>query len=141
MLEDYIKENWDSCVRYVPEDKGTLIGLPKPYIVPSPDGELQEIYYWDTYFTCKGLILTGRAELAKDCTDDMLFLVDKYGFMPNGNRTYYLSQSQPPFLSLMVMDIFEVYKDKEWLQKSFCSLALFWVLCYNAHITFGGILL
>lgn len=118
MLEDYIKENWDSCVRYVPEDKGALIGLPKPYIVPSPDGELQEIYYWDTYFTCKGLILTGRAELAKDCTDDMLFLVDKYGFMPNGNRTYYLSQSQPPFLSLMVMDIFEVYKDKEWLKKA-----------------------
>ena len=44
MLEDYIKENWDSCVRYVPEDKGALIGLPKPYIEPSPDGELQEIY-------------------------------------------------------------------------------------------------
>lgn len=30
------------------------------------------------------------------------FLIDTYGHIPNGNRSYYLSRSQPPFFSLMV---------------------------------------
>ena len=119
MVTEYIKKSWDSCVRSVPENDGTLIGLPYPYLVPSPKENLQEMYYWDTYFTCKGLFRTGRAELAKHCTDDMLFLVDKYGFMPNGNRTYYLSQSQPPVLSMMVLDVYQHFGDKEWLKSAY----------------------
>ena len=122
MVTEFIKNNWDSCVRYVSEDDGTLIGLPYPYIVPSPKESLQEIYYWDTYFTCKGLFLTDRAELAKNCIDDMLFLVDKYGFMPNGNRTYYLSQSQPPVLSMMVHDVYKHFGDADWLRNAYAIL-------------------
>jgi alpha,alpha-trehalase len=30
------------------------------------------------------------------------FLINTYGHIPNGNRTYYLSRSQPPFFSLML---------------------------------------
>src|SRR5690606_19794904 len=29
-------------------------------------------------------------------------LIDQYGFIPNGNRNYYLTRSQPPFFSLIV---------------------------------------
>ena len=119
MVSEFIKKNWDECVRSVTEDDGTLIGLPYPYIVPSPKESLQEIYYWDTYFTCKGLYRSQKRELAKNCTDDMLYLVDRYGFMPNGNRTYYLSQSQPPVLSMMVKDVYDYYQDKEWLNKAY----------------------
>ena len=119
MVSEFIKKNWDECVRSVTEDDGTLIGLPYPYIVPSPKESLQEIYYWDTYFTCKGLYRSQKSELAKNCTDDMLYLVDRYGFMPNGNRTYYLSQSQPPVLSMMVKDVYDYYQDKEWLNKAY----------------------
>lgn len=122
MLTEFIKNSWDSCVRYFPEDRDTLIGLPYPYIVPTPAGRWNEMYYWDTFFTCKGLLLTGREELVKNCTDDMLFLVEKFGFTPNGNRTYYLSQSQPPFLSMMVMDVYRTYQDKEWLAKAYDTL-------------------
>lgn len=122
MLKQYIKDNWDSCIRFSPKDDGTLIGLPKPYIVPSPADCFQEMYYWDTFFTCKGLILSGRAEVARDCCEDMMFLIEKYGFMPNGSRTFYLTRSQPPFLSMMVMDVYNVYKDKEWLRKVYETL-------------------
>lgn len=122
MINEFIKKSWDSCMRYNPEDDGTLIGLPYPYIVPSPAGRWNEMYYWDTFFTCKGLLLTGRSNVVKNCTDNMLYLVDKFGFMPNGNRTYYLSQSQPPFLSMMVMDVFRIYKDKAWLRKAYETL-------------------
>ena len=122
MLTEFIKNGWDGCVRYFPEDKDTLIGLPYPYIVPTPAGRWNEMYYWDTFFTCKGLLLTEREELVKNCTDNMLYLVDRFGFMPNGNRTYYLSQSQPPFLSMMVKDVYKVYQDKAWLKKAYDTL-------------------
>ena len=118
-VEEFIENSWDECIRISLEDNGTLIGLPYPYIVPSKDKYLQEMYYWDTFFTCKGLRLSGREELAKNSTDDMLYMVDKYGFMPNGNRTYYLTQSQAPFLSMMVKDVYDTYKDIDWLKNAY----------------------
>ncbi len=118
---EYIKNNWDSCIKTNTADKDTLIGLPYPYTVPAV-GYFDEMYYWDTYFTNKGLEIEGRYEQVKNNTDNMLYLVDKYGFMPNGNRTYYLNRSQPPFLSLMVRDVYEHYGDKEWLKGAYKSL-------------------
>ncbi len=118
---DYISSNWDSCIKINTADSGNLIGLPYPYTVPAV-GYFDEMYYWDTYFTNKGLEIDGRYEQVKNNTDNMLYLVDKYGFMPNGNRTYYLSRSQPPFLSLMVRDVYEHYGDKEWLTRAYKSL-------------------
>lgn len=120
-LIQYLKDNWDLCVRENKEDDGTLLGLPYKYTVPSPE-TFVELYYWDTYFTNVGLIKIGKAELAKNNVDNMLYLVDKYGFMPNGNRTYYLNRSQPPFLSEMVKDIYEYYKDKIWLAGAYGAL-------------------
>lgn len=107
----------------------TLIGLPYPYTVPAV-GHFNELYYWDTYFTNVGLIKCGRAQLAKNNTDDMLYLVDKFGFMPNGNTNYFLSRSQPPFLSAMVKDVYDYYKDKVWLFGAYATLTKeykFWV--------------
>lgn len=117
----YLKDNWDDCVRENRSDDGTLIGLPYKYTVPSPD-YFNEIYYWDTYFTNIGLIELGKAELAKSNVDNMMYLVNKYGFMPNGNRTYYLSRSQPPFLSEMIKDVYEYYKDEVWLSGAYEAL-------------------
>ena len=139
MLTEYIKSSWDSCVRENKEDDGTLIGLPYPYIVPTPAGRWKEMYYWDTFFTCKGLMLTGRNELVKNCTDNMLYLVEKFGFMPNGNRTYYLSQSQPPFLSMMVMDVYKLYNDKKWLKKAYETLKKEYTFWMTKRITPTGL--
>ena len=112
----------NSTIRLNNEDNDTLIGLPYRYTVPCASDMFQEMYYWDTYFTNVGLIVDGDIELAKSNVDNMIYLIEKYGFMPNGNRTYYLTRSQPPFLSQMVMEIFNVTKDKKWLKSAYNTL-------------------
>ena len=87
MVEKFIYENLDKCTRSHREDMGELIGLPYPYTVPSISGGFQEMYYWDTYFTNVGLILSGRTEKAKNNVDNIIYLTDKYGYMMNGNLT------------------------------------------------------
>lgn len=119
---EYIYNNMEKTVKYSPKDDDTLIGLPHKYTTPCASDMFQEIYYWDTYFTNVGLILMGKTELAKSNVDNMLFLIEKYGFMPNGNRTFYLNRSQPPFLSKMVRDIFEETKDTIWLDSAYGTL-------------------
>ncbi len=128
-LKNYIESHWDECIHTNMHDKGTLIGMPYPYTVPAV-GHFDEMYYWDTYFTNKGLELSNRHAQAKCNTDNMLYLVNKYGFMPNGNRTYFLNRSQPPFLSLMVRDIYEYYQDPVWLSSAYQILKKeyqFWI--------------
>lgn len=111
---DFIEKNWDRCIAENRFDEGTLIGLPYPYTVPAV-GHFDEMYYWDTYFTNVGLIISGRAALAKNNVDNMLYLINKYGFMPNGNRVCFLYNSQPPYAAEMVRCIYDYYKDKAWL--------------------------
>lgn len=120
-IKKYIEDKWDECIKENREDNGTLIGMPYPYTVPAV-GHFDEMYYWDTYFTNKGLECSGRFAQAKNNTDNMLYMVNRYGYMPNGNRTYYLKSSQPPFLSIMVRDVYEHYKDKLWLKSAYDGL-------------------
>jgi alpha,alpha-trehalase len=79
---------------------GTLIPLPKSYIVPG--GRFREVYYWDSYFTLLGLQAAGQHDLVKNICDNFAHLIQTVGHIPNGNRSYYLSRSQPPFFSLMI---------------------------------------
>lgn len=99
--EEHINILWDVLTR-VPEKStdGSLISLPHPYVVPG--GRFREIYYWDSYFTMLGLQESGRWDLIENMVDNFSYLIDTIGFIPNGNRTYYQSRSQPPFYSLMV---------------------------------------
>ncbi len=117
LVRNFIKSNWKNTIRTHKADSCSLIGLPLPYSVPSISGMFQEMYYWDTYFTNVGLISDGNVEQARNNCDNMLFLVNKYGFMPNGNRIWYLERSQPPYLSMMIRDVYEKTKDKNWLKK------------------------
>ena len=82
------------------EPWSSLLPLDHPYVVPG--GRFREIYYWDSYFIMLGLEQDGRLDLARDTLDNFASLIDRYGHIPNGNRSYYLSRSQPPFFSLMV---------------------------------------
>ena len=79
---------------------GSLIPLPHQYVVPG--GRFREIYYWDSYFTMLGLRESNRWDLIEDMVDNFSHLIDAMGFIPNGNRTYYQTRSQPPFYALMV---------------------------------------
>lgn len=98
----HIKTLWPQLVRHTPTaaPNSSLIPLPEPYVVPG--GRFREIYYWDSYFTMLGLVESGRQDLARDMVQNFAHLIDTYGHIPNGSRTYYLSRSQPPFFFAMV---------------------------------------
>ncbi len=81
-------------------NNGSLIPLPNQYVVPG--GRFREIYYWDSYFTMLGLKDSGKEDLAIDMLNNFAFLIDSIGFIPNGNRAYYMGRSQPPFFAFMV---------------------------------------
>lgn len=78
----------------------SLLALPQPYVVPG--GRFREMYYWDSYFTMLGLAESGRHDLVTGMVRDFAYLIDTFGHVPNGARTYYLSRSQPPFFFAMV---------------------------------------
>jgi alpha,alpha-trehalase len=78
----------------------SALPLPRPYVVPG--GRFRELYYWDSYFTMLGLVQSGRQDLVQDMIGDFASLIDRYGHIPNGTRSYYLSRSQPPFFFEMV---------------------------------------
>jgi len=80
--------------------RSSLIALPHRYVVPG--GRFSELYYWDSYFTMLGLAQGGRFGLIQDMVRNFAYIIDRYGHIPNGNRTYYLSRSQPPVFALMV---------------------------------------
>lgn len=136
---EYISASWTKTVRENSSDNGTLIGLPYPYTVPSPQGMFQELYYWDTFFTNEGLIRDSLISLAKGNVSNMLFLVEKYGFMPNGNRTWYLSRSQPPFLSQMVDAVFKASSDTVWLSQAYPILEREYNFWMSERITACGL--
>ena len=101
-LHEHLNQLWNTLTRKA--DKKTknssLLALPKPYIVPG--GRFREIYYWDSYFTMLGLATSNRYDLIENMLDNFKYLIDNYGHIPNGNRNYYLSRSQPPYFALMV---------------------------------------
>ncbi len=97
----HISNLWSILERSAdPYITGTKIPLPNSYVVPG--GRFREVYYWDSYFTMLGLKADGEDELIQNIVENFSFLIDSIGFIPNGNRTYYHSRSQPPFYALMV---------------------------------------
>jgi alpha,alpha-trehalase len=102
-----------------------LLYLENKYVVPG--GRFNEMYGWDSYFIIRGLLRAGRVELARGMVDNFLFEVEHYGAMLNANRTYYLTRSQPPFLSSMFVDVYDAlqksgHADTAWLAKAYVDL-------------------
>lgn len=79
---------------------GTLLPLPNPYV--TKDGKATEVNYWDSYFTMLGLQAAGRTDMMENMVNNFAFLINTEGYVPYGNRTYFLSRSQPPFFACMV---------------------------------------
>lgn len=101
-MEEHIRALWPVLTRRpdTADTSSSLISLPNQYVVPG--GRFREVYYWDSYFTMLGLVETGRADLVRSMLDNFAYLVGTVGHIPNGNRTYYLSRSQPPYFAAMV---------------------------------------
>ena len=82
-----------------PEGSSALT-LPAAFVVPG--GRYQEFYYWDTYFTMLGLKADHQQAMIDSMLANFVSLIERYGHIPNGTRTYYLSRSQPPYFALML---------------------------------------
>ena len=109
-------------------DPPGLLYLPNKYVVPG--GRFNEMYGWDSYFIVRGLLQAGRIDLARGIVDNFFFEIEHYGAMLNANRTYYLTRSQPPFLSSMFIDVYEASHphaaqkdDKAWLERAYADLS------------------
>lgn len=113
----YIDGYWKTLTRKAERRKSTLIPLPNPYVVPSPGNNsfgFEEQYYWDSYFTALGI---DDEKVVCGMLDNLLYLLDTFGMIPNGNRYYFTSRSQPPILTSFIFHVYDKYgKPKSWLK-------------------------
>jgi alpha,alpha-trehalase len=119
---EYIHAYWHKVKRYHPKDEDNLVGLPKPFLVPSfeesHEFDYNELFYWDSYFMVQGLLDEEHKELCLGILEDLVYLFDRFKIIPNASRLYYLSRSQPPFLTSFIWDFYDTYDlDKKWLKK------------------------
>ena len=108
-------------LRPLPADSGNvaphgLLYLPHPYVVPG--GRFNEMYGWDSYFIQVGLLRDGETALAKHMVDNFIYQIEHYGSILNANRSYYLTRSQPPFLTQMILGVYRRTRDTVWLRRT-----------------------
>ncbi len=112
----HLHQHWHKLLRKASDTKSpwtSLVGLPHPYIVPG--GRFREMFYWDSYFTMVGLIASQEVSIALGMLRNFRYLIDSYGFIPNGNRSYFQSRSQPPFYFAMLLLCKPYLAEEEWL--------------------------
>ncbi|KAJ8912193.1 hypothetical protein NQ315_003797 [Exocentrus adspersus] len=135
---------WPTLARkvsyHVIEDPDThsLIPVQHPFIIPG--GRFKEYYYWDSYWIIKGLLLSDMVETARGMVQNIISMVERFGFVPNGGRVYYLNRSQPPLLTLMVYDYVRYTKDYEFLRQNIHTLEKelhFWLTLRTVEIRKG----
>ena len=103
-------------------DPAGLLYMENRYVVPG--GRFNEMYGWDSYFIIRGLVRDGRIDLAKGMVENFFFEIEHYGGVLNANRTYYLTRSQPPFLTSMILAVYDAEKSSgraknEWLARAY----------------------
>lgn len=126
-IEEHINHLWEVLTMQACNEVSTLILLPEKFVVPG--GRFREIFYWDSYFTMLGLQVSKRFDLIESMIGNFAYLIDEFGFIPNGNRTYFLTRSQPPFFSLMV-ELLSEEKGKDVIVKYLPQLEkeyVFWM--------------
>ncbi|VDL73542.1 unnamed protein product [Nippostrongylus brasiliensis] len=117
----------------------SLLFMPHMFIIPG--GRFREFYYWDAYWIIKGLIASEMYDTTKAMIENLGSMVERFGFVPNGGRVYYLRRSQPPLLAGMVYEYYEVTKDKEFIRKMLPILEkelLFWQTNRMVNVTVNG---
>ena len=113
----YVRDGWDANVRHAPA-RPNIEPVPFAYTPPCTDGRFVALFYWDTQFTNLGLIAQDRLDLAASNCDALLWLLDKKGFVPNSIFVGDDTRSQPPYLAMMVADLFEADGDEGRLRRA-----------------------
>lgn len=114
----YVHDYWKTLTRNSTKSSSTLVKLPNPYIIPSPGNDhfsFEEQYYWDSYFSVLGI---DDEIMVSGMLDNLIFLFEKFGLIPNTNRYYSTSRSQPPILTSYIFHVYDKYnKNEQWLQQ------------------------
>lgn len=118
----YIRHYWPNIVRSHMQDKGSLVGVPHPYLVPSyaegHEFDYDELFYWDSYFMVQALWDDEHQALISGILDDLIFLFNRFKIIPNSSQYYMTGRSQPPFLTTFIFDVEKHYrKDINWLSE------------------------
>ena len=116
-------------LRRLPADRGRLteqglLYLPEPYVVPG--GKFNEMYGWDSYWILLGLLADDKVDLARSMVDDFVYQVENYGMVLNANRTYYLTRSQPPVLTRMILAVYGRTHDRAWLRRTLPAIRAYY---------------
>ncbi len=120
---EYIAGYWAKLERHHIKDDASLIGLPNKYLVPAYEEhhefDFNEMYYWDCYFMMQGLLDERHKELNLGVLDNLTFMFEKFGVIPNASRLYLTGRSQPPFLTSMIWELYDTYSlDEKWLTRN-----------------------
>jgi len=122
-LLDFIESGWDDLTVKNALDTETHFGLPNPFVAPSVHRVhgfvFREQFYWDSYFTIIALIGTGKHDLGVGMVNNLLHMVERFGYVPNSNNKVHMGRSQPPLLSSMVMMVYDHNKNLEWLKNAY----------------------
>lgn len=119
----YIAGYWKNLERFHPKDDETLLGLPRPYLVPAYEEghsfDFNEMYYWDSYFMAQGLLDKKHKNLVMGMLENLLYMQKRFAVIPNASRTYLMGRSQPPLLTTFIFDVYKAYNlDLKWLKQS-----------------------
>lgn len=123
LAREYIGHYWANLERFHPNDDESLLGLPKPYLVPSFEEhasfDYNELYYWDSYFMVQGMLDADHQELVEGILEDLMSLFRRFKIIPNASRTYLMGRSQPPLLTSFIFDVYETYQPgNDWLREA-----------------------
>jgi alpha,alpha-trehalase len=123
IARDYVAAYWPHLERYHPKDDESLLGMPKPYLVPSyaedASFDYNELYYWDSYFMVQGLLTKQHKALVMGILENLLTLFERFSIIPNASRMYLMGRSQPPFLTSFIFDLYQKFDpSEEWLARA-----------------------
>lgn len=134
----YIKDNWLNTVKIKKEEE--CFSLPYEFVAPCKEGSLTDLYYWDTFFTNKGLYIDGFSNLAYKNIQNLKYCLNKFKCVPNMCRANGADfASQPPLLFLMIKDYFHFSKDMNFLEDSYQALKTEYSFWMNKRITITGL--
>lgn len=120
ITHEFIKNRWKDAVR---ENKEGEYALPNPFVPPCVDGLFKCMFYWDTFYTNKGMLLDNKIDYARWNVENLIYMLNKYGCVPNSNSYPGVKHnSQPPYLHFMVEDVYNATKDKKCLEMAFFAL-------------------
>lgn len=119
----YIASRWAKAVHFPENEPDDGYKLPYPFVPPCISGDFHVLFYWDTFYTNRGMLADGFKEFAKWNVDNLIYALNKLGFVPNAYSENLIKwTSQPPYLHFMVKDIYLAFQDEEWLKGAYFAL-------------------